>query len=123
MNIIIYDGIRSIDDETVLRGEDERLEPFPCVTLVPPPCSLVRTVILDRFQHKFLYSFLAGKHPMSHERHPTLHGSHIGAGIGIRDIFDLHLSMYRSVVEFVCRFDVRDFTDDSGNDCPSWKIR
>ena len=46
---------------------------------------------------------------MSHERHPTLHGRDIRVGIGIRDIFDLHLSMYRSVVEFVCRFDVRDF--------------
>ena len=60
---------------------------------------------------------------MSHERHPTLHGSDIGVGIRVRDIFDLHVSMYRSVIEFVCRFDVRDFTDDSGDDCPSWKIR
>ena len=51
---------------------------------------------------------------MSHERDPTLHGGDIGVGIGIRDIFDLHLSMHRSFVEFVCRFDVRDFTDDSG---------
>ena len=28
---------------------------------------------------------------MSHERHPTLHGSDIGVGIGVRDIFDPHV--------------------------------
>ena len=85
MNTIIRDGIRPIDDETVLRGKDERLEPFLCVTRGPPACSLVRTVVLDRLQHNFLYSFLAGKHPMSHKRHPTLHGSDIGVGIGVRE--------------------------------------
>ena len=74
----VWYGIRPVDDETVVRGEDERLEPFLGVTLVPPSCSIQRTVVLDRLQHRFLYSFLAGKHPMSHERHPTLHGSHIG---------------------------------------------
>ena len=119
----VWGGIRPVDDETVLRGEDERLEPFLGVTLVPPSCSLQCTVVLDRLQHSFLYSFLAGKHPMSHERHPILHGSNIGVGIGIRDIFDPHVGRHRSVVEFVCRFDVRDSAIDFGDDRPSRKIR
>ena len=118
----VWGGIRLVDDETVLRGEDERLEPFLRVTLVPPSCSLQRTVVLDRLQYRFLYSFLAGKHPMSHERHPILHGSHIGAGIGIRDIFDLHVRMYRSVVECIPIGDKRGSTIDFGDNRPSWKI-
>ena len=118
----VWSGIRPVDDETVLRGEDERLEPFLRVTLVPPSCSLQRTVVLDRLQYRFLYSFLAGKHPMSHERDPILHGSHIGAGIGIRDIFDLHVRMYRSVVECMPIGDKCDSTIDFGDDCPSRKI-
>ena len=78
----VWNGIRPVDDDTVVIGEDERLEPFLGVTLVPSSCSLQRIVVLDRLQYRFLYGFLASKHPMSHERHPTLHGSHIGAGIG-----------------------------------------
>ena len=118
----VWYGIRPIDDETVLRGEDERLEPFLRVTLVPPSCSLQRIVVLDRLQYRFLYSFLAGKHPLSHERDPILHGSHIGAGIGIRDIFDLHVSMYRSVVECIPIGDKCGSTIDFGDNRPSRKI-
>ena len=59
---------------------------------------------------------------MSHERDPILHGSHIGAGIGIRDIFDLHVSMYRSVVECVPIGDKRGSTIDFGDNRPSRKI-
>ena len=118
----VWGGIRPVDDETVLRGEDERLEPFLRVTLVPPSCSLQRTVVLDRLQYRFLYSFLAGKHPMSHECDPILHGSHIGAGIGIRDIFDLHVRMYRSVVECMPIGDKRGSTIDFGDNRPSRKI-
>ena len=118
----VWGGIRPVDDETVLRGEDERLEPFLCVTLVPPSCSLQRIVVLDRLQYRFLYSFLAGKHPMSHERDPILHGSHIGAGIGIRDIFDLHVRMYRSVIECMPIGDKRGSTIDFGDNRPSRKI-
>ena len=117
----VWSGIRPIDDDTVVIGEDERLESFLRVKLVPPACSLQRTVVLDRLQYRFLYSFLAGKHPMSHERHPTLHGSHIGAGIGIRDIFDLHVSMYRSIVECVAIGDKRGSTIDFGDNRPSRK--
>ena len=54
-------GVGPVDDETVLRCEDERLEPFHGTTLVPPSCSLQRTVVLDRLQHTFLYGFLASK--------------------------------------------------------------
>ena len=79
----VWHGICPIDDEVVVRGEDERLQPFLCVNQVPTTCSLQRIVVLDRLQHSFLYSFLAGKHPMSHERHPILHGSNISASIGI----------------------------------------
>ena len=118
----VWGGIRPVDHETVLRGEDERLEPFLRVTLVPPSCSLQRTVVLDRLQYRFLYSFLAGKHPMSHERDPILHGSHIGAGIGIRDIFDLHVRMYRSVVLCIPIGDKCGSTIDFGDNRPSRKI-
>ena len=118
----VWGGIRPIDDETVLRGEDERLEPFLGVTLVPPSCSLQCIVVLDRLQHSFLYSFLAGKHPVSHERYPILHGSHIGAGIRMRDIFDPHVRMYRSVVECIPIGDKRGSTIDFGDNHPSRKI-
>ena len=117
----VWNGIRPVDDDTVVRGEDERLEPFLGVTLVPLSCSLQCTVVLVPFQYRFLYSFFAGKHPMSHERHPTLHGSHIGAGIGVRDIFHLHVSMYRLFVECVAIGDKCGSTIDFGDDCPSRK--
>ena len=38
-------------------------------------------------------------------------------------IFDPHVGLHRSVVEFVCRFDVRDSAIDFGDDRPSRKIR
>ena len=117
----VWNGIRLVDDDTVVIGEDERLEPFLGVTLVPPSCSLQRTVVLDRLQYRFLYSFLAGKHPISHERHPTLHGSHIGAGIGVRDIFDLHVGTHRLFVECVAIGDKCGSTIDFGDDRSSRK--
>ena len=60
---------------------------------------------------------------MSHERHPTLHGGDIGVGIGVRDIFDPHFGPHHSLVEFVCRFDVRDYAADCGDYRTSRKIR
>ena len=59
---------------------------------------------------------------MSYERDPTLHGGDIGAGIGIRDIFELHVSMYRSVVECIPIGDKRGSTIDFGDNRPSRKI-
>ena len=38
-------------------------------------------------------------------------------------MFDLHVGPHRSLVEFVCGFDVRDFTADCSDDRPSRKIR
>ena len=58
---------------------------------------------------------------MSHERHPTLQGSDIGFGIGVRDIFDPHVGRHRSVVEYVPAGDVRDSAIDFGDDRPSRK--
>ena len=59
---------------------------------------------------------------MSQEHHPTLHGSDIGVSIRVRDIFDPHVGRHRYLVEFVCRFDVRDYANDFSDDRPSRKI-
>ena len=59
---------------------------------------------------------------MSQEHHPTLHGSDIGVSIRVRDIFDPHVGRHRYLVEFVCRFDVRDYANDFSDDRPWRKI-
>ena len=58
---------------------------------------------------------------MSHECHPILHRSDIGVGIGVRDIFDPHVSMYRLFVECVPVGDKCGSAIDFGDDCPSRK--
>ena len=59
---------------------------------------------------------------MSHERLSALHGDDIDVGIGIRDIFDPHIGLHRSVIECVTVGDVRDCAIDFGDDRPSRKI-
>ena len=60
---------------------------------------------------------------MFHECHPTLHGRDIGVGIGVRDIFDPHVSSNRSFVECVPISDKCGSARDFGDDCTSRKIR